>query len=54
MNLYAPGQLNAQHKMKYCAARGLFALRDKSKSAYCPLHTNRSATGFDLQATSSY
>ena len=41
MNIYAPLQLNAQHEMKYCAARGLFALRHKSKSTYCPLHTNK-------------
>lgn len=54
MNIYAPLQLNAQHEMKYCAARGLFALRHKSKSTYCPLHTNRSATGLNLQATSIY
>lgn len=31
---------------------GLFALRHKSKSTYCPLHTNRNTTGLDLQATS--
>lgn len=39
MNIYGPLQLNAQHEMKYCAAWGLFALRHKSKSTYCQLHT---------------
>lgn len=37
-------QLNAQHEMKYCAAWGSFALRRKSESTYCPLHTNNTTT----------
>lgn len=52
MNIYGALQLNAQHEMKYCAAWGLFAVRHKSKSTYCPLHTNGSTTSLDLQATS--
>lgn len=50
MNIYATLQLNPHYEMKYCAARGLFALRHKSKSTYCSLHTDRSAAGWNLRA----